>query len=57
MMLRLLEAKVIIQGSEEQIERAKQLIEMVQRGENIVMLQNVLTVVLKVMNAMGFELL
>ena len=57
MMLRLPEAKVIIQGSEEQIERAKQLIEMVQRGENSVMLQNVLTVVLKVMNAMGFELL
>ena len=58
MMLRLLtsEAKVIVQGSEEQIERAKQLIEMALQGENIVMLQNVLTEVLKVMNAMGFEL-
>ena len=59
MMLRLLatEAKVIIQGSEEQIERAKQLIEMALQGENIILLQNVLTEVLKVMNAMGFELL
>ena len=58
MMLRLLatEAKVTIQGSEEQIDRAKQLIEMAVQGENIVMLQNVLKEVLKVMNAMGFEL-
>jgi len=50
------DAKVIIQGSEEQIERAKQLIEMAQLGEDVVMLQNVLTEVFKVMKAMGFEL-
>ena len=56
--LRLLatEVKVTIQGSEEQIDRAKQLIEMAVQGENIVMLQNELKEVLKVMNAMGFEL-
>ena len=56
--LRLLvsDAKVIIKGSEEQINRAKQLIEMAQRGENIVLLQDVLTEVFQVMKAMGFEL-
>ena len=51
-MLHLL-TKVIIQGSEEQIEREKQPIDMAQCGENIVMLQNVSTEVLTVMNAMG----
>ena len=50
------DAKVTIKGSEEQIERAKQLIKKAQQGENIVLLQNVLTEVFKVMKAMGFEL-
>ena len=58
LMLRLLasDAKVIIKGSEEQISRAKQLIKMAQDGENIVLLQDVLTEVFQVMKAMGFEL-
>lgn len=50
------DAKVTIRGSEEQINRAKQLIERVQRGDNIVLLQNVLTEIFQVMKAMGFEL-
>jgi len=56
--LRLLasDAKVIIRGSQEQIDRAKQLIERVQRGDDIVLLQNVLTEIFQVMKAMGFEL-
>lgn len=56
--LRLLvrDAKIIIKGSKEQIDRAKQLIERAQCGDNIVLLQNVLTEVFQVMKAMGFEL-
>lgn len=50
------DAKVTIKGSEEQIERADQLIERAKQGDNIVLLQNVLTEVFKVMKAMGFEL-
>ena len=58
LMLRLLasDAKIIIKGSEEQINRAKQLIKMAQDGENIVLLQDVLTEVFQVMKSMGFEL-
>ena len=56
--LRLLvrDAKITIKGSKEQIDRAKQLIERAQCGDNIVLLQNVLTEVFQVMKAMGFEL-
>ena len=50
------DAKVTIKGSQEHIDRAKQLIERAQRGDNIVVMQNVLTEVFKVMKAMGFEL-
>ena len=58
MVFRLLgsDAKIIIKGSEAQISRAKQLIKMAQDGENIVLLQDVLTEVFQVMKAMGFEL-
>lgn len=48
--------KITIKGSQEQINRAKQLIERAQSGDNIVLLQNVLTEVFQVMKEMGFEL-
>lgn len=48
--------KITITGSQEQINRAKQLIERAQIGDNIVLLQNVLTEVFQVMKAMGFQL-
>lgn len=50
------DAKITIRGSQEQINRAKQLIERAQHGDNIVLLQNVLTEVFQVMKAMGCEL-
>ena len=53
---RLSDAKIVIKGSEEQINRAKQLIERAQRGESIWLLQTVLTEVFQVMKEMGFEL-
>ena len=48
--------RIVIKGSEEQINRAKQLIERARLGDNIVLLQNVLTEVFQVMKEMGFEL-
>ena len=51
-----IDARITIKGSQEQIDRAKQLIERAQRGDNIVLLQNVLKEVFQVMKAMGFEL-
>ena len=51
-----IDAKITIKGSQEQIDRAKQLIERAQRGDSIVLLQNVLKEVFQVMKAMGFEL-